>query len=84
MSTANRLNEGKRNRNKDAFDKNFDDVKFPKKKGNSAKDKENRRKDFLRRTLIASWDEEEDGKIEDRDLEEIVNLAYERCGGFEY
>lgn len=76
--------EATRNRDTDEFNKNFDEVKFPKRKETSTDEKEKRRKDFLRRNLIESWDEEEDGKIEDRDIEEIVDNAYERCKGFDY
>jgi len=77
MSTANRLNEGKSNRNKDEFDKNFDDVKFPKKKGTSSEEKEKRRKEWLRMILM------DDGG-DYPELEDDVEKAYERCKGLDY
>jgi hypothetical protein len=77
MATANRLNEGKANRDKDEFDKNFDAVKFPKKKGTSAEEKEKRRKDWLRMILL-------DDAGDYPELEDDVEKAYERCKGLDY
>ena len=77
MATATRLNEGKSNRNKDDYDDNFDEVKFPKKKTTSAEEKEKRRKDFHRRILL-----DDDGDYPE--LEEDVEKAYERCMGLDY
>ncbi len=84
MITGSRANEGRKDKNKKVFDENFDDVAFPKAKENSADRREREKKNFIRLVLIGSWDEEEDGLIGDRDIEEIVNQTYERCGGLEY
>lgn len=84
MIKGSRQNEGSLDHNKTEFDKNFDAVKFPKAKENSSERREREKKEFLLRTLIASWDTEEDGDIEDADLDGIVNKAYERCGGLDY
>jgi len=65
------------NRNTDEFNRNFDEVKFPKRKGASADEKEKRRKDFLRRILL-----DDDGDYPE--LEEDVEKSYERCKGLEY
>ena len=52
MATYNRLNEGKSNRNKKEFEKNMDLVKFPKRKVDSSKLKEERQKAWLRNILL--------------------------------
>mgnify|MGYP000037463599 FL=1 len=77
MATYNRLNEGKSNRNKKEFEKNMDLVKFPKRKVNSSKLKEERQKEWLRKILL-------DDAGDYPELEEDVQKAFERCGGLEY
>ena len=77
MIKGSRRNEGGLNHDNGEFDKNFDDIKFPKRKGASADEKERRRKDFLRRILL-----DDDGDYPE--LEEDVEKSYERCKGLEY
>ena len=84
MIKGSRQNEGSLDHNKDEFDKNFDAVKFPKAKETSAERREREKKEFLRLNLIASWDTEVDGDIEDANLDEIVDNTYARCGGLDY
>lgn len=69
--------EGTLDRNKDNFDKHFDDIKFPKKKGTSADKREKDKKDFLRRILL-------DDAGDYPEIEEDVEKAYERCKGLDY
>jgi hypothetical protein len=77
MATYNRLNEGKSNRNKKEFEKNMDLVKFPKRKVDSSKLKEERQKAWLRNILL-------DDAGDYPGLEKDVQKAFERCGGLDY
>jgi len=52
-------------------------VKFPKRKVNSSKLKEERQKEWLRKILL-------DDAGDYPELEEDVQKAFERCGGLEY
>ena len=72
-----RNKEGTLDRNKEEFDKNFSDIKFPKKKVTSTDKREEDRKDFLRRILL-------DDAGDYPELEADVEKAYERCRGLDY
>lgn len=84
MIKGSRQNEGSLDHNKDEFDKNFDNVEFPKQKETGAQRREREKKGFLARTIINSWDVEEDGELDLVRVEELVEAAYSRCGGLDF
>ena len=77
MIKGSRQNEGSLDHNKDEFDKNFDEIKFPKKPVSSKEKREAAQKDFLRRVLTKTY-----GSY--KGLEEDVEKAFVRNMGLDY